>query len=235
MISFLLFPPATQEGLGHVPKFADWRGVGRHGRTREGNRQTHLARRSGVVVVLSQRFPVGTAQPHELFDDLVEPLALDELHGVKGDLGLLPDLEDRHDVRVVQPRSRLRLATETFQGFDIARHVPGQDLQSNSAAQRDLLGLVYYPHAAMTDFAHDPIIAQLVQSRDGRVRLPERVIPGGSLDLFDLDQGREHLADFIGHFRQTVDIFFQSRALAPAIPLGKLLGQLVKTIIVMSI
>ena len=37
------------------------------------------------------------------------------------------------------------------------------------------------------------------------------------LDLLDLDQGRERLADLVGHLRQAVDVLLQARPLAPAI------------------
>src|SRR5262249_41733019 len=56
----------------------------------------------------------------------------------------------------------------------------------------------------------------------------ERVVAGVSLDLFDFDQGREHLPDLLGHRRQAVDVLLDARPLAPAIPLDELLGQLVE-------
>jgi hypothetical protein len=48
------------------------------------------------------------------------------------------------------------------------------------------------------------------------------------LGQLDLDQRREHLADLVGHLRETIDVLLEARPLAPAIPLGELLGQLVK-------
>ena len=42
----------------------------------------------------------------------VEALAVDQLHGVVEVLAVLADVEDRHDVGVVQPRRRPRLALE---------------------------------------------------------------------------------------------------------------------------
>ncbi len=48
----------------------------------------------------------------QLGQHLVEPLALDELHDVVVQPVLLADAVDRHDVGVVQPRRRLRLALE---------------------------------------------------------------------------------------------------------------------------
>ena len=55
---------------------------------------------------------------------------------------------------------------------------------------------------------------------------------GVGLDLLDLDQGRERLADLVGHLRQAVDVLLQVRPLAPAIALGELPGQLVEAAIV---
>ena len=46
------------------------------------------------------------------FEDGIEPLALDELHDVEMRSLVLADAEDRHDVGVVQPRRRPRLALE---------------------------------------------------------------------------------------------------------------------------
>ena len=175
--------------------------------------------------------PAVVARPRQLVDDLVEPPALDELHGIVGGLAVLAYLEDRHDVRVVQPRRRLRLPAEPLQRLGIMRDLVGQYLQRHPAAQADLLGLVDDPHAAPADLAHDPILAELAQGRgddSGRRRLA----PGILLGLLDLDQGREHLADLVGHLRQAVDVLLQARPLAPAIPLGELLGQLVEAAIV---
>jgi hypothetical protein len=58
------------------------------------------------------------------------------------------------------------------------------------------------------------------------------VIAGVTLEVFDLDQGREHLADLVFHLRQAVDVLLEAGPLAPAIPLGELLGQLVEPAIV---
>src|SRR5262249_36108288 len=60
-------------------------------------------------------------------------------------------------------------------------------------------------------------------------RRPDAGVP---LDLLDLDQGRELLADLVGHLRQAVDVLLEAWPLAPAIPLGELRGQLVEAAIV---
>ena len=147
--------------------------------------------------------PIGpVAEPPQLGDDLVEPLALDELHGVEADVAVLADLEDRHDVGVVQPRRGLRLAAEPLQGHRGRPTTwPRQDLQRHAAAQRDLLGLVDDPHAAPADLAEDPVVADLPEARDGGRRRPDRLVAGVALGLLDLDQGREQLADLVGQLR----------------------------------
>ena len=125
----------------------------------------------------------------------------------------------------------LRLAAEPLQGLAVADHVAGQDLEGHAAAQRDLLGLVDHPHPAPADLADDPVVADLSQSRDGGRRLG-CLVAGVALDLLDLDQGREHLADLLGHLRQAVDVLLQARPLAAAIPLGELLGELIEPAVV---
>ena len=125
--------------------------------------------------------------------DLVQPLALDELHDVVVPPAVLADAEDRHDVRVVQPRRRPGLALEPLDhgAGSVSRRV-GQDLQRHAAAERFLLGLVDDPHAAPADLAHDPEVAQTLRpcrrpprprrrarSRSRR-RSPRRDPPSGS-------------------------------------------------------
>ncbi len=132
----------------------------------------------------------------------------------------------------MEPGGRLRLAAESLQGLAVARHVAGQDLQRHATAQRDLLGLVDHAHAAPADLAKDPVVADLAEVRShgkrGRSQLAARLAIG----LLDLDHRREHLADLLGHFREPVDVLLQARALAPAITLGELLGELVEAAVV---
>jgi hypothetical protein len=58
-------------------------------------------------------------EPPQLIDDHVQPLALDELHGVVADIAVLANLEDRHDVGVVELRRRPRLAAEPGQRLEV--------------------------------------------------------------------------------------------------------------------
>ena len=159
--------PAGQQRLGHP---ADLPGPGRSGRRRPG--RDRRVRPFGLPGRTARMRAI--LEPPQLVDDQVEPLALDELHGIVADLAVLADLEDRHDVGVVELRRRPRLAAEAGQRLEVLRDLPGQDLQGHAAAEGDLLGLVDHAHAAPADLAEDPVVAHLAQGRQGRPPLPQR-------------------------------------------------------------
>ena len=163
----------------------------------------------------------------QLIDDGVEPLPLDELHRVKANVSILAHFVHRHDVGVVQAAGGAGLATEPLADHPVARDVPRQHLEHHSPAEGDLLGLIHDSHAAAADFTHDPVVADFPKLGNGR-RLPQQLNARIGLGQLDLHQGREHLKDFLGHRRQTVDVFLQTRPLATAKPLCKLLRQLVE-------
>jgi len=75
------------------------------------------------------------AQSPDILEHEVEALALDELHGVVEDAVLFADTEDRHDVRVVQPRRRPGLALEALPLRRVQQRMAGQDLEGNVASQ----------------------------------------------------------------------------------------------------
>jgi hypothetical protein len=70
----------------------------------------------------------------QLGDDGVEPLAVDELHGIVADFAILAHLVNRHDVGVVQPGRGAGLAAEPLLDHPVAGGLPGQDLQRYAAA-----------------------------------------------------------------------------------------------------
>src|SRR5262245_47125566 len=125
---------------------------------------TQGGRAGGVRLVRDgERYPgVGrriAPQSLQLVDNLIEGLSLDELHGVEGGLAVLADLENRHDVRVMQLRRRLRLAAEALQGTSVAREPDRQQLEGDAASQRQLLRLVDDAHAATAQLADNPVTA----------------------------------------------------------------------------
>jgi hypothetical protein len=161
----------------------------------------------------------------QLVEHFIQPQALDELHDVIGQAVLLADAEDRHDVGVVQPGRRFRLAFKALLGAGVEQQVPGQDLEGDVSAQGDLLGLVDDAHAALADFAEDAKVAELLQGKGRRHGLWPRGLLVVVLDLLDLDQGGEQFADVGGELRIALDIFAQGRALAAPVACGQLIGE----------
>ncbi len=68
---------------------------------------------------------------------------------------------DRHDMRVVQAGSRLGFILKARDLSAIQHSSKRQDLQSDAAGKRLLLGFVDDTHTATTYLAHQAVIAQL--------------------------------------------------------------------------
>jgi hypothetical protein len=101
-----------------------------------------------------------TAGPEALqfAEDFVERLATDELHGVVAEVALLADIEDRHNVGVVQLGGGARLAVEAGKQLGILSRRAKQDFQGHAPAQRFLLRLIDHTHPAATNFAENTVI-----------------------------------------------------------------------------
>ncbi len=152
---------------------------------------------------LGGRRLTGSPRPAEAADvgqHLVEPLALDELHGVVVDAAALADAEDGHDVGVVQPPGRLGLAAEAGQVRRVQERRGRQHLESNVPAERFLLRLVNDAHAAPAHLTQDAVVAEALQVGEGEYRRPLEVVGGvgGWLQFLDLHQRRKQIADVGG-------------------------------------
>jgi hypothetical protein len=134
---------------------------------------------------------------------LVEPLAIDELHGVVGGAADLADVEDRHDVGVVQTRRRPRLTQEPLQRSCPARRADRQHLQGHPFVQRQVYRLVDHPHPAAGDLPLQAIAAERLAGGQPRA--------GQALDQ---QQRREQLADALGQFRVAPGIVLDVRQMA---------------------
>src|SRR5208337_2643108 len=110
------------------------------------------------------------------------------------------------------------------------------DLERHPVLERLVLGLVNYPHATGADDAKDLVVAQplgMVQHRSGvRFRGSGRLVDqaGDGLDqgleMLDLDQGREQLADVVGPLGAARNVLLQTWPLATPQPRLERLGQL---------
>lgn len=78
----------------------------------------------------------------------IERAALDELHGDIAHAILFGDIENQHDVRVVEIRSGDRLALESLGKFRVASQMRGKHFQGNRALKRGIKRFIHDGHAA---------------------------------------------------------------------------------------
>ena len=97
------------------------------------------------------------ARAAEVLEHAVQPAPLDPLHGVVAQPADLADVEDRHDVRVVQPGGGAGLVQEPPPGRRVGRRVDAQHLERHRPVEPHVHGLVDRPHSAATQLAHDPV------------------------------------------------------------------------------
>ena len=165
------------------------------------------------------------AEAAEFGEDLVEPLAGDELHDVVVHPALLADPVDRDDVGVVQPRRRPRLAAEPSEVPRVGQGVRRQDLQRDVPAERLLLGLVHDAHPAAAHLADDPVVAQTPRPAGDPAGLRAAVVGRVGADPLQGEQCGEQAPDAVGPLRVAVGVLRQRRPLAAAVPPDELLGQ----------
>ena len=84
----------------------------------------------------------------------------DELQGQKGLAVVLADFQNRHDVRVAEPRGGLGLAPETLDRVLIRLVGRGQHLDRHLAAQPHVLSPVDNAHATSAQLVGDAVVTQ---------------------------------------------------------------------------
>ena len=96
--------------------------------------------------------------PHEN----VERLPGDQLHRVVVRIARLPEIVDRNDVGVVEPRCRRGFAAKTGYGRRARRpHDRGQNLQSHGPVELGLHRMIDNPHAALAEDPRNPVALDL--------------------------------------------------------------------------
>jgi len=91
-------------------------------------------------------------------DAVLEGDAFQKLHRNERLTVLVVNFVDRADVRMVQRRSRLRLALETGESLCVFGDFVRQELQGDKAAQLYILSLINHTHAATADFLDDAVV-----------------------------------------------------------------------------
>lgn len=92
-------------------------------------------------------------------EELLERLALKQLHGDKRVAVLRVNVVDGADAGVVQRGGGLRLAPEALKGRRIGGNVSGKEFQGDKAAELGVLSPVNDAHSATTDFFHHAVVA----------------------------------------------------------------------------
>ena len=90
-------------------------------------------------------------------DPGLEGLAIDELHHDEVAPGVATDVEERADVRVVEPRDRTRLAVEALAPFLGSRDRRREQLERDRALEARVDRAIDLAHAAGADTFDDPV------------------------------------------------------------------------------
>ena len=90
---------------------------------------------------------------------------------------MLVDVVDRADVRVVERRGRLGLASEPLQGDLITEELLGQELERHAASQPRVLGLVDDTHPSAAELVDDPIVGDGLTDHCRGMVHPTRYVP----------------------------------------------------------
>ena len=83
---------------------------------------------------------VGTArhlapQLSQVGDHEIEPLTLNQLHGVEAEIVFLSDFEDRHDIGVMHAGSGFGFSLEPPQRILVASYLPRQHFEGHPSSQ----------------------------------------------------------------------------------------------------
>ena len=92
------------------------------------------------------------------FDQALQRSALQQLHGDEMPPVFLPNLVNGAEIRVIQRRCGTRLSLKALQRLRILLQVFGQELESDVAAQVEVLGFVHDAHSASTELLQDAIM-----------------------------------------------------------------------------
>ena len=103
---------------------------------------------------------LGEGRPASV-EELPQGLALEELHRQVRPPGVLADVVDRDDVRVVEGRGRARLGVKASDPARVADHVVRKHLDCDVAAESRVSCAPHLPHAACAEWRDDLVGADL--------------------------------------------------------------------------
>jgi hypothetical protein len=83
---------------------------------------------------------------------------IQKFHGDEGLAGMLTNVIDRADVRMIQCRSCLGLTTKSLQRLAVIGNAFGQEFKSNKPVEASVLGLVNMAHTPAAEFFEDAVV-----------------------------------------------------------------------------
>src|SRR5215469_870477 len=86
---------------------------------------------------------------------MLERLTIQELHGDERLAFVLANLVNGADMRMIERRSSLSLALETFKGLRVVRQFWWKEFESDSTVEPRVFGLVHHTHPATTELLRD--------------------------------------------------------------------------------
>jgi hypothetical protein len=92
-------------------------------------------------------------------DDAVERLAIDQLHGEKGQAVVFADLVDRADVGMIDRGRRAGLPQQAGAGRVVIRVSRAQDFDRHVTTEFVVVGAIHVAHAAGAEQRSDPVRA----------------------------------------------------------------------------
>ena len=104
-------------------------------------------------------YAIGVNHKGRQTGQLVQTLAVNQLHGVVVHPALIAHGKNRNDIGMVQVGDGGRLACETIDRFLITGRRKPQDFKGHAPMQRKLLGLKHRSHTAAADLSDDLKIA----------------------------------------------------------------------------
>ena len=93
---------------------------------------------------------------------ILQRLAFEPLHGDERRSGVLADLVDGADMRMVERRSRPRFAPKSFDRGRVGRHRRGQKLERDLASEPQILGQIDDTHPATAEQRLDSVVVDRV-------------------------------------------------------------------------
>src|SRR5580658_6150030 len=101
---------------------------------------------------------------------MLQRFTVQKLHSNESLAFVFANLVNGADVRMVQRRSSLRLALETFQGLMVFGDIVGQEFESDKTMEACVLGFVDHTHPTTAELLDNPVVRDGLADWRWRIR-----------------------------------------------------------------